>query len=80
MTGKLVERVHAINWNRLLDAKDLQVRERLTVILVAGKDSALQRPGILANVEFHRAADDDPGVHRFDPARHRAGDGGSGWP
>ncbi|MEQ0805462.1 hypothetical protein ABLN64_08940, partial [Mycobacterium tuberculosis] len=25
MTGKLVERVHAINWNRLLDAKDLQV-------------------------------------------------------
>lgn len=30
MTGKLVERVHAINWNRLLDAKDLQVWERLT--------------------------------------------------
>lgn len=27
MTGKLVERVHAINWNRLLDAKDLQVWE-----------------------------------------------------
>lgn len=30
MTGKRVERVHAINWNRLLDAKDLQVWERLT--------------------------------------------------
>jgi ribonucleoside-diphosphate reductase beta chain len=30
MSGKLVDRVHAINWNRLLDPKDLQVWDRLT--------------------------------------------------
>lgn len=30
MSGMLVDRVHAINWNRLPDPKDLQVWERLT--------------------------------------------------
>lgn len=30
MTSRLVDRVHAINWNRLLDPKDAQVWDRLT--------------------------------------------------
>lgn len=30
MTSRLIDRVHAINWNRVLDPKDAEVWERLT--------------------------------------------------
>ena len=39
---KLVDRVQAINWNRLTDDKDLEVWDRLRQLLAAREGAAVQ--------------------------------------
>ncbi len=74
VSDRLVDRVHAINWNRVPDPKDAEVWDRLTGnFLAAREDSAVQRPRLVGDADRHRARDDHPGVHRVDVARHRAG-------
>jgi len=66
---KLIDRVSAINWNRLEDEKDLEVWDRLTGnFWLPEKSPRLQRHPQLAEDDRGRAHAHHARLHRPDPA------------